>query len=144
MRGVPAALERSRSGNGGHVWIFFTEPVPSALARRLGMHLVSEAMEQNPDIGFASYDRFFPSRDTMPTGGFGNLIALPLQYGPRQAGNSLFLDGNFQPHADQWAYLSTLRCMTLAEVTTIVEEAARQGRIMGVRMPVSEEENEEP
>ena len=82
-RGIPAALERSRSGHGGHVWIFFAEPIPASLARRLGAHLVTETMECNPDIGFSSYDRFFPSQDTMPAGGFGNLIALPLQHGPR-------------------------------------------------------------
>ena len=79
---VPSALERSRSGNGGHVWIFFAEPVPVALARRLGAHLLTETMKRNPDIGFESYDRLFPSQDTVPAGGFGNLIALPLQHGP--------------------------------------------------------------
>jgi superfamily II DNA or RNA helicase len=143
-RGVPAALERSRSGQGAHVWIFFTEPVPASLARRLGAHLVTETMERNPDIGFASYDRFFPSQDNMPSGGFGNLIALPLQHGPRLAGNSVFLDANLEPHADQWAFLSTLRRATLAEVTAIAEEAARQGRIMGVRLPLDDNEEEEP
>ena len=76
-KGVPAALERSRSGNGGHVWIFFSEPVPASEARKLGAHLVTETMERCPDLGFESYDRFFPSQDTMPAGGFGNLIALP-------------------------------------------------------------------
>jgi hypothetical protein len=91
-RGIPAALERSRSGQGGHVWIFFAEPVLASVARRLGAHLITETMERNPDIGFSSYDRFFPSQDSMPAGGFGNLIALPLQHGPRSAGNSLFLD----------------------------------------------------
>ena len=77
--GVPAALERSRSGQGGHVWIFFAPPVPARDARRLGAWLVTRTMERRPEIGFASYDRFFPSQDTMPLGGFGNLIALPLQ-----------------------------------------------------------------
>jgi superfamily II DNA or RNA helicase len=143
-RDVPAALERSRSGQGAHVWIFFAEPVSASLARRLGAHLVTETMERNPDIGFASYDRFFPSQDNMPSGGFGNLIALPLQHAPRLAGNSVFLDVNFEPHRDQWAFLSTLRRMTLAEVTAIAEEAARQGRIMGVRLPVDDDEQEEP
>jgi hypothetical protein len=118
-RGVPAALERSRSGQGAHVWIFFAEPVSASLARWLGAHLVTETMERNPDIGFASYDRFFPSQDNVPSGGFGNLIALPLQHGPRLAGNSVFLDASFEPHANQWAFLSTLRRMTLAEVTAI-------------------------
>ena len=74
-RGVPVAIERSCSGNGAHVWIFFAEPIPAAQARRLGALLVTATMERCPDIGFDSYDRFFPSQDTMPTGGFGNLIA---------------------------------------------------------------------
>jgi hypothetical protein len=96
-------------------------------------------MERNPDIGFSSYDRFFPSQDNMPAGGFGNLIALPLQHGPRLAGNSLFLDDtNFEPHTDQWAFLSTDRRMTLAEVTAIAEEAGRQGQVTGLRLPLDE------
>ncbi|MCY4600981.1 MAG: hypothetical protein OXF27_13805, partial [Acidobacteria bacterium] len=126
-KGVPAALERSRSGNGGHVWIFFAEPVPAALARRLSAHLVTATMERNPDIGFASYDRFFPSQDTVLTSGFGNLIALPLQ-----GGNSVFLDDSFEPHADQWAFLSSLRRLSLAEATAIVEEVgAGSARLSG-------------
>ena len=76
---LPAALERSRSGNGGHVWLFFAEAIPAALARRLGSHVLTETMERRPDIGLDSYDRFFPNQDTLPQGGFGNLIALPLQ-----------------------------------------------------------------
>ena len=143
-KGVPAALERSRSGNGGHVWIFFTEPVSAALARRLGSHLLTEAMARHPDIGFGSYDRFFPSQDTVPEGGFGNLIALPLQGGPRGSGNSVFLDGSFQPHADQWAYLSSLRRLPPAEAEGIVEEARNQGRIVGLRLPLEDPEDGEP
>jgi hypothetical protein len=77
-KGIAAALERSRSGNGGHVWIFFSEPVPAKIARQLGAALITETMENRPEIGFTSYDRFFPNQDTMPIGGFGNLIALPL------------------------------------------------------------------
>ena len=76
---VPSALERSRSGVGGHVWIFFDHAVPAGVARRLGALLLTEAMDKRPDLGFRSYDRFFPSQDTLPRGGFGNLIALPLQ-----------------------------------------------------------------
>ena len=141
-RQAPAALERSRSGNGGHVWIFFSEPVPAALARQLGSHLLTVALETNPDIGFESYDRFFPSQDTLPEGGFGNLIALPLQAGPRENGNSLFLDDNFKPHADQWTFLSSIHRMTLAEVSEIVDTASRQGRVMGLRMPLEQEDRE--
>ena len=81
---IPAALERSRSGRGGHVWCFFAEAVPAALARRLGSYVLTESMMRRPDIGFHSYDRFFPSQDTLPRGGFGNLIALPLQKQARE------------------------------------------------------------
>ena len=140
---VPAALERSRSGNGGHVWIFFAEPVPASLARRLGSHLLTEAMARRPDIGFGSYDRFFPSQDTVLEGGFGNLIALPLQGGPRASGNSMFLDGDFEPHGDQWAYLSSLRRLPRVETEAIVGEAARQGRIVGLRLPLEDPEGDE-
>ncbi len=93
-RGVAAALERSRSGNGGHVWIFFDEPVPARVARQMGAALITETMEKRPEIGFTSYDRFFPNQDIMPLGGFGNLIALPLQRRPREKGNSVFVDEN--------------------------------------------------
>src|SRR5207249_3111201 len=81
---VPAALERSRSGAGGHVWILFKEPVSARQARQLGSLLLTEAMERRPELRFASYDRLFPSQDTMPAGGFGNLIALPLQHRARE------------------------------------------------------------
>ncbi|CAA7626271.1 conserved hypothetical protein [Candidatus Terasakiella magnetica] len=143
IKNIPAAVERSRSGNGGHVWIFFAEPVPAGLARRLGAHILTETMERVPELGFDSYDRFFPNQDTMPAGGFGNLIALPLQHRPRQAGNSVFLDDQFEPHPDQWQYLSGVRKMTLAEVSTLTDEASRQGRILGVRLPI-DDDNEEP
>ena len=89
---LPAALERSRSGRGGHIWFFFNEAVPATLARKLGAHILTETMERRPDIGLDSYDRFFPNQDTLPQGGFGNLIALPLQKRPRESGNSVFLD----------------------------------------------------
>ena len=139
---VPAVLERSRSGNGAHVWIFFAEPVPAALARRLGAHLLTETMERNPDIGFESYDRFFPSQDTLPAGDFGNLIALPLEHGPRESGNSLFLDEGFEPWPDQWAFLSSLRRLSLAEASEITDEAGRQGRVVGLRLPIDDEDEE--
>jgi len=141
-KGVPGVLERSRSGNGGHAWIFFAEPVPAALARRLGSYLLTEAMESRPDLGFKSYDRFFPSQDTLPEGGFGNLIALPLQGGPREQGNSLFLDQSFTPYGDQWAFLSSLRRMTLAEAAAIVDEASREGKVIGLRLPLDDEDEE--
>ena len=141
-KGVPAAIERSRSGNGAHVWIFFSEPVPASEARKLGAHLVTETMERCPDLGFESSDRFFPSQDTMPAGGFGNLIALPLQSGPRQNNNSVFVDEELRPHDDQWAYLSSLRRMSRAQVARLVEQASAAGRIVGVRLPLDDDDVE--
>lgn len=143
-KGVPAALERSRSGNGGHVWIFFSEPVSARLARQLGSVLITETMERRPEIGFASYDRLFPNQDTMPLGGFGNLIALPLQNNARKAGNSVFVDTEMRPFADQWAYLSSLPRMSAAAVTDLVEVAELSGRVLGVRMPVDDEHADDP
>lgn len=137
---LPAALERSRSGNGGHVWLFFEQAIPAASARKLGAHLLTETMERRPDIGLDSYDRFFPNQDALPQGGFGNLIALPLQYGPRQRGNSVFLDDDHRPHADQWAFLSGLRKIDQATVERIVSKAEKRGRVVGVRLVPAEDD----
>ncbi len=144
VKGVPAALERSRSGNGGHVWIFFAEPVSARLARQLGSALITETMERWPEIGFASYDRLFPNQDTMPLGGFGNLIALPLQNTARKVGNSVFVDADMRPYDDQWAYLSSLPRMTKGAVTAFAEAAEHSGRVLSVRMPVEDEQADEP
>jgi superfamily II DNA or RNA helicase len=141
---VPAALERSRSGKGGHVWIFFADSIPASLARRLGSFLLTQTMEQRPEIGLDSYDRLFPNQDTMPQGGFGNLIALPLQCAPRQQGNSVFVDDNFAPYQDQHALLQTLQPISRQAVEAIVEEAQRRGQIIGVRMVVTDEDDDRP
>jgi superfamily II DNA or RNA helicase len=141
---VPAALERSRSGNGGHVWIFFSEPVSAREARALGAALMTRTMERRPEIGFESYDRFFPNQDTMPAGGFGNLIALPLARRSRQQGNSVFVDDELRLFEDQWACLASLERMTPAAVSALVRDAEERGRILGVRMPVSDDESDEP
>ena len=101
---VPAVLERSRSGNGGHVWIFFNRAIPAAAARKLGCAILTRTMEFRQQVGLESYDRFFPNQDTMPKGGLGSLIALPLQKVPRAEGNSVFVDSEFRPHQDQWAF----------------------------------------
>lgn len=140
---VPAALERSRSGNGGHVWIFFGAPVAASEARALGASLMTRAMERRPEIGFESYDRFFPSQDTLPAGGFGNLIALPLQRRPRENGNSVFVNDTLQPFDDQWAFLSTVQRLAPDTVHRLLGEMRKKGSITGVRMPV-ETETEKP
>jgi superfamily II DNA or RNA helicase/very-short-patch-repair endonuclease len=141
--GLSAVLERSRSGRGGHVWLFFDEAVPAALARRLGSHILTETMDGRPDIGLDSYDRLFPSQDTMPHGGFGNLIALPLQKGPREQGHSVFIDGHGTPWSDQWAFLAGIGTVPRAQAEAIVHEAEHRGRILGVRLP-AEEDDEAP
>lgn len=144
LRGVPAALERSRSGNGGHVWIFFAGSVAARTARALGASLLTETMERRPEIGFGSYDRFFPSQDIMPLGGFGNLIALPLQGQARRQGNSLFVDERLRPYDDQWAFLSTLSLLDTHDASRMVADAEMRGRVLGVRMPVEDEHAAEP
>ena len=143
-KGVPAALERSRSGNGGHLWIFFSEPVPARTARQLSAAMLTETMERRPEIGFASYDRFFPSQDNMPVGGFGNLIALPLQRRARELGNSVFIDEDLRPYEDQWAFLAAIPRLSANAVAEIVGDAEMRGRVFGVRMPVEDEDADEP
>ncbi len=142
--GLAAALERSRSGRGGHVWLFFEEAIPAALARRLGSHLLTEAMDARPDIGFHSYDRLFPNQDTLPQGGFGNLIALPLQKGPRDQANSIFVNDDGVPWPDQWTFLAGLRRIARAEAERIVQDAERRGRVLGVRLPPQDDEEDQP
>ena len=140
---LPAALERSRSGNGAHVWLFFEEALPARLARNLGSHLLTETMEGRPDIGLGSYDRLFPNQDTLPKGGLGNLIALPLQKQPRTRGNSVFLDDRLQPHADQWEFLASLRRISRAQAEAVVRDAENRGRIIGVRAVLTMEEDDD-
>ena len=111
---IPCSVERSRSGNGSHVWIFFETPVLAVKARRLGNAILTEAMNRNGKISFKSYDRFFPNQDTLPEGGLGNLVALPLQGLARKNGNSIFVNEYFEPYDDQWEYL--LNVSKLSEV----------------------------
>ena len=123
--GVPAYLERSRSGKGGHVWVFFSSPVPAISARQLGMRLLRETMDVRADIDLASYDRFFPNQDFVPAGGFGNLIALPLQKKSRGAGNTEFInleDPELHPYPDQWSFLSRIERVSLTRLDALLEK----------------------
>ncbi len=142
---LPAVLERSRSGRGGHIWFFFNEAVPATLARKLGAHILTETMERRPDIGLDSYDRFFPNQDTLPPGGFGNLIALPLQKRPRESGNGVFLDERMTPYPDQWEFLSSIHKISRVEVEEVVRLAEAKGKVIGVRLvPEGDEEEAAP
>ena len=108
--GISCEVERSRSGNGAHVWFFFETAIPSALARKFGSALLTYTMTKNHQLGLDSYDRLFPNQDTLPRGGFGNLIALPLQKKARENNNSIFVDENFVPYPDQWTLRSSPFC----------------------------------
>lgn len=139
--GIPAVLERSRSGNGAHAWIFFSGPVPAVDARRIGTWMISETMERHPGIDFESYDRLFPSQDTLPTGGFGNLIALPMQGRSRKSGNALYVDSELIPFKDQWLYLSRVERLAPQLVQQMSREAWDSGRVVPIRRALTEEGN---
>ncbi|KAA8822647.1 TOTE conflict system archaeo-eukaryotic primase domain-containing protein [Bifidobacterium vespertilionis] len=130
--GLRPSVERSRSGDGGHLWLFFTEEVEAAEARRMGSVLLTEAASQT-HITFRTYDRMFPNQDVLPAGGFGNLIALPLQRAARDLGNSVFVDVDhgFKPYPDQWAYLAGVTRVTPEQVRSIASLAARLGGPLG-------------
>lgn len=136
---LPVVLERSRSGNGGHFWFFFEEALPASLARKLGSVVLTAALESRPEIGLRSYDRLFPNQDTLPTGGFGNLIALPLQREARRRENSLFVDNTFQAYPDQWAFLSQVPRLGYRTVQSIVRQAEGRDRVLGIRSVEPEE-----
>jgi superfamily II DNA or RNA helicase len=143
--GLPTAVERSRSGNGAHVWFFLSAPMAASAARQMGCYLITETMSRRHQLSMGSYDRLFPNQDTLPRGGFGNLIALPLQHGPRQMGNTVFVDDHFVPHADQWHFLSMHPCIEPATVETVAHEARRKGLVLGVRLTdTSDSESSEP
>jgi len=140
---VSAALEISRSGQGAHVWIFFSEAVPATDARRLGAALISYTCSRTRQLSLDSYDRFFPNQDTLPKGGFGNLIALPLQKTPREKGFSLFVDDNFKPYEDQWAFLAALDRLSADELSEAISRATAGGHPLDVSF-LSEEEASKP
>ena len=139
---VPVAIERSRSGNGAHAWFFFGSVVAASLARKMGCYLLTETMSRRHQLCMKSYDRLFPNQDTMPRGGFGNLIALPLQYEPRQQGNTVFVDTAFQAYNDQWRYLASLPRIAPPLVENLATEAKRRGLVIGVRLAEPEEDEE--
>lgn len=120
--GIDVAIERSRSGVGAHAWIFFSEPVPARLARALGALIISKCSEFRHQLSLESFDRFFPNQDYLPVGGFGNLIALPLQKLPRESGNSCFLDEDFNVYENQWEYLSQVNRISLLELQSILNK----------------------
>jgi superfamily II DNA or RNA helicase len=143
MIGVPSAVERSRSGQGAHAWFFFAAPVPATTARRMACYLLTETMSRRHQLGMGSYDRLFPNQDTLPRGGFGNLIALPLQHEPRQAGNTVFVDERLVTHPDQWAFLAAVPRIDPDTVERLARDATRAGQVLGVRWTDGETQDDE-
>ena len=139
---IHLAVERSRSGNGAHAWFFFEEPMPATLARKFGTALLTYTMSKRHEITFKSYDRFFPNQDTMPKGGLGNLIALPLQKAARKNNHSEFIDENFNSYNDQWAYLSSVRKLSVDDIASLASKLC-SGNELGV-LKIDEEEAQKP
>lgn len=137
---VPVAIERSRSGNGAHAWFFFAAPIAAVTARKMGCYLLTEAMARRHQVKLDSYDRLFPNQDTMPKGGYGNLIALPLQGEARRHGNSVFIDEAMVPYPDQWAYLAAIEPLSHTRVEDLVQQAERRDQVLGVRMALTEDD----
>lgn len=139
---LPFLLERSRSGKGAHVWFFFSAPVAAWSARKLGSYVLTQTMAARHELSMDSYDRLFPSQDQMPKGGFGNLIALPLQREARRIGNTELLDDELVPFPgeQQWDVLASVRRIDAATVERVVADAAREGGVLGVRTSGSDED----
>jgi superfamily II DNA or RNA helicase len=128
---IPAAVERSRSGEGGHMWFFFENKISAVLARKFGSALLTYSMNIRHELTFKSYDRLFPNQDTMPKGGFGNLIALPLQKAARSLNNSEFVDEKFKSYNDQWSFLASIKKLTEENVESLVSRLC-QGNELGI------------
>jgi len=141
---IPAYLERSRSGNGAHIWIFFDEKITARTARNLGSLLMTKTLDRRPEIGLDSFDRFFPNQDTMPKGGLGNLIALPLQKRAREKNHSVFLDETMQPYADQWAFLASVEKLEKVIIENLVQNAQLHQEILPVAHTEAIQDDDEP
>jgi hypothetical protein len=136
---IPIAVERSRSGDGCHAWFFFENPVSAVLARKFGTALLTFTMDRRHEINFHSYDRLFPSQDTMPKGGLGNLIALPLQKTAREKSNSEFIDEDFQSYSDQWKFLSIIQTISENRIGHLLSVLSHGDELGDLKIDVEEE-----
>ncbi|MFA9558484.1 DEAD/DEAH box helicase family protein [Evansella sp. AB-rgal1] len=134
--GLPYHIERSRSGEGAHIWFFFEKAISASLARKLGEILISKTSEKRFDIGMDSFDRMFPNQDTLPQGGFGNLIALPLQKHAKMRGNSVFVNDSFVEFENQWQYLSSIKKISEKVVKQIVSNFSEEESFIKIKEKV--------
>jgi superfamily II DNA or RNA helicase len=141
--GVPAALEISRSGKGAHAWVFFAGKVSARDARRLGTAIISHTCARTRQLKLESYDRLFPNQDSLPKGGFGNLIALPLQKHPRENGCSVFVDADLRPYQDQWGFLSGIEPMAVHDIEPTIFRATGHAHPLDVTF-IDDEDLMEP
>ncbi|WP_312813850.1 TOTE conflict system archaeo-eukaryotic primase domain-containing protein [Sedimentibacter sp.] len=139
-KNIPFAVERSQSGNGAHVWFFFKEQISAVKARKFGTLLLTHAMSIRHEIKFNSYDRLFPNQDTLPKGGLGNLIALPLQSNSRKNNNSVMVDEDFKPYNDQWQFLSRIRKMDETDIDGYISQLGYSNELGDLRQIDNEEE----
>lgn len=137
--GLSVALEKSRSGKGAHLWFFLASPTPARAIREVLTYVLTLVLEEHPEVSLDSYDRIIPNQNTLPKGGFGNLIALPLQAEPRKVDNSVFVDDDWVPHADQWRFLSSLPLNTPEVVDRLLQQARNEHRLLLPHAPSSEE-----
>ncbi|OIQ79445.1 type III restriction enzyme, res subunit [mine drainage metagenome] len=144
QNGIPASLEISRSGDGAHVWVFFSSSVPASTARRLGSALITLTCSGERLLSLQSYDRLFPNQDSMPKGGFGNLIALPLQKAPREKGCSVFVNESLTPYPDQWAYLASVQRVSLMKAERVIQSVNMEGGVLGVKFVSIDEGTDDP
>lgn len=141
--GVDALVERSRSGKGAHVWLFFAEPISASDARRFGSCLLTKGAESVNQKTFISYDRMLPAQDHMPEGGLGNLIALPLQGRALRAGNSAFVDAQWVAYEDQWAHLQKVKKIPASFVRDMIRQWGAHGDT-GVLSLIADDEATSP
>ena len=144
LNGIDPLVERSRSGRGAHLWIFFDKPIPASLARRFGFALLEKGAEQVNLKSFKYYDRMLPAQDTLPEGGLGNLIALPLQGQALQKGNSAFIDSNWNAYPNQWDVLWSKPRLSIEFIETKIKEWAASDITEAADDNENTEEREQP
>ena len=144
LNGIDPLVERSRSGKGAHLWIFFDKPIPASLIRKFGFALLAKGAEQVNLKSFKYYDRMLPAQDVLSEGHIGNLIALPLQGMALREGNSAFIDRNWNAYPDQWAVFQSKPKLSKEFLEIKLAEWSLTGGFLEDNDPGDEESREKP